>query len=660
MPKSVACLILYSDGKEQQSLLLDQATCEVTIGRALNNQLVLDAPEVSRYHARLVWEQNQYLITDLHSKTGTQVNKVRIAPGQALSLTDQDIISIGSFNLCFHNDLLTEDLESTEMILDPGATNVANNIGYQTIQLNDEPLSALRVTTPQDVHNFPLKGIVITVGRDPACDISIDLPIVSARHAQIQRTEEGYEIIDLDSANGLLYQGQRIKQKSLQNGDIFQIGPAVTLTFLVDPSVDIIPIVYDSVVKSLGDGIIVLDRQHRIMDVNPSGVRILNRQKSEIVGEAISALFINQPDLLEQYRLITNTSLLTKADTYKTLPIWTFDRDEHPHHYEMHLAALRDDYNRLAGYLVVLHDITRRQQAEIELLQAKNTAESYLRALRKELEIGTQIQKEFLPQDLPERKNWEFATCFRPARDVAGDFYDIFPLPGDCIGLVVGDVSDKGVGSSLFMALFRSLIRVFAEQSYLLALRTIASSDNLPQMSDSGFQAQLAELSYTAPLKAVSLANDYIVHNHSNANMFATLFFGVLDPETGLLTYINGGHEPPIILDHQQKIKARLAPSGAAVGFLPREKYEILNIQLQPGDIFLAYTDGVTEARSPNKAFFRESRLLDLLNEPVDSAASLLGRIESQVLAYIDTANQFDDITMLAVRWLAQASDSKR
>jgi sigma-B regulation protein RsbU (phosphoserine phosphatase) len=145
------------------------------------------------------------------------------------------------------------------------------------------------------------------------------------------------------------------------------------------------------------------------------------------------------------------------------------------------------------------------------------------------------------------------------------------------------------------------------------------------------------------------LTNDYVAENHSNLNMFATLFFGVLDPITGILTYVNGGHEPLAILN-TSGIRARLKPTGPAVGMLPNMKFKVQQTCLQPGDILMGYTDGVTEAKSPESKFFTENKLIELLADPPDSAQALLERIESHLVEHIDTADQFDDITMLAVR----------
>lgn len=265
---------------------------------------------------------------------------------------------------------------------------------------------------------------------------------------------------------------------------------------------------------------------------------------------------------------------------------------------------------------------------------------------RNEIEKGRKMQKDFLPNEILQPDGWELAALFKPAREVAGDFYDTFMLPSGGIGLVIADVCDKGVGSALFMALFRSLIRVFSSNIDLVGSVAIAPTQT---NSSTGQQPLTINLDHVNALNAVRLTNDYVAENHSNLNMFATLFFGVLDSTTGTLTYVNGGHEPLVILN-KDGIRARLRPTGPAVGMMPNMKFRVQQICLEPGDMLVGYTDGVTEAKNPESKFFTEHRFIELLADPPETAAAILERIETHLTKHIDTADQFDDITMLAVR----------
>ena len=251
----------------------------------------------------------------------------------------------------------------------------------------------------------------------------------------------------------------------------------------------------------------------------------------------------------------------------------------------------------------------------------------YAQSLERELEIGREIQLGFLPDALPSPAGWELCAHFRPARQVAGDFYDAFTLPEGRVALVLADVCGKGVGAALFMALFRSLIRALAEPQFAAA----------PSVAE-GLRTTLRA------------TNDYIARTHDRANMFATTFAAVLDPATGALDYVNAGHEPPVIVDAGGRVRARLAPTGPALGLLPELEFGVASDRLNAGETLFAYTDGVVDARDPQDEPFGEDRLMALLQTDAAPAARLLERIDAALSAYIGTADQFDDVAMLATR----------
>ncbi len=276
----------------------------------------------------------------------------------------------------------------------------------------------------------------------------------------------------------------------------------------------------------------------------------------------------------------------------------------------------------------------------------------------RDLQIGRQIQLDFLPETLPEIPGWEIAAYFHPARDVAGDFYDAFAMPNGRIGLVMADVCDKGVGAALFMSLFRTLVRVLARQTYSLSLLDQLTSEtprrpsNPSSKAASASKIRLPRTGTQALQNAITLTNNYIAETHFRTSMFATMFFGVLDPETGNMIYINAGHEAPVIYG-AEGIKAHLGSTGPAVGMMPGMDFQIEQVQLAPGDSLFTYTDGVPEAHSPSGEMFSDQRLYDLLERHAESVSETVDQVEKAVRQHISTAPQFDDITMLAVRRLA-------
>lgn len=288
----------------------------------------------------------------------------------------------------------------------------------------------------------------------------------------------------------------------------------------------------------------------------------------------------------------------------------------------------------------------KNQQLEVTLQQV----ELYSQMLKNELERGRQMQKSFLPGKIVRVEKWEIMPYFKPARQVAGDFYDVFKLPGGEIGLVVADVCDKGVGAALFMALFRSLIRVFSGKTMLEGYVLPSQEISAEMLETDHALLEMTDFEHLKTLNAVKLTNNYIALNHGDLSMFATIFFCVLNPENGLLSYINGGHEPVVVISPEGGINTYLSPTGPAVGVMPDVDFIIRQTVLAPGETMLAYTDGVTEALSADGKEFSRARLLGLFNEKSSSSTELLKKIAGQLDSHMENTEQFDDITMLALR----------
>lgn len=315
------------------------------------------------------------------------------------------------------------------------------------------------------------------------------------------------------------------------------------------------------------------------------------------------------------------------------------------------LAQGADDYV-VRPFSPTLLKAQVREFQEISKRRLKAHEESRKRLQEKiehDVEIARDIQLSFLPRELPQPAGWDIAAYFAPAREVAGDFYDAFAMAqGRRIGFVIADVCDKGVGAALFMALTRSLTRAFAQQNYSLNLMG-GIGDDLPAAG--GRRRGLPSVGTTSLQNAVVLTNAYITTNHYELNYFATLFFGMFDPTNGALAYINGGHCPPIILGGDGQVKTRLKATGTPVGMMPDAEYTIGQAQLDPGDILFGYSDGVTDARNPAGKMFTEKQMLELLQQkPAASADELLVRVKTALGEHISTADQYDDITMIAVR----------
>jgi sigma-B regulation protein RsbU (phosphoserine phosphatase) len=283
----------------------------------------------------------------------------------------------------------------------------------------------------------------------------------------------------------------------------------------------------------------------------------------------------------------------------------------------------------------------RERQELTRTVQEIETAAHLLRYER-ELQIGREIQAGFLPEELPAPDGWEIAIRFEPAREVAGDFYDAFELTGGHrIGFVVADVCDKGIGAALFMALIRSLLRHTANHAEAVPRPPGSATVPVQRQHDRLVGRDLLH-------RAVDATNDYMTANHLKQGYFATLFFGILDPANGSVSYINCGHNPPALL-RADGTRQLLAPTGPALGLLPGSVFDIGQVQLDRGDTLFLYTDGVTEAKDADGAFFTEERMLAALAAPADGATAFLERIDNELHDHVGTAEQFDDITMMAL-----------
>ncbi len=261
--------------------------------------------------------------------------------------------------------------------------------------------------------------------------------------------------------------------------------------------------------------------------------------------------------------------------------------------------------------------------AALEKKWLRDRERAYLAAIHHEMQLGRQIQADFMPMHIPRIRGWRIATRFLPANQVSGDFFDIFRLPHGHLSLVIGDVSGKGVGAALFMALIRTLLRAFSD-----------SNNGSPE----------------AVLNAVRHTNRYILRHHQQqTSMFTTLFVGVLTPRTGELKYINAGHVPPVLsrLNGSQHL---LLPSGPAIGVTEELPFEEHITHLDPGDLLLLYTDGVTEAMNAKHELFGIERLQEISRCVHLPPQHLLRCVETHLIAHSGRNSFSDDVTMLAIK----------
>ena len=264
--------------------------------------------------------------------------------------------------------------------------------------------------------------------------------------------------------------------------------------------------------------------------------------------------------------------------------------------------------------------------------------------LENELTIAKEVQAQLFPQENIQLASLEVHGFFRPARTVSGDYYDFLTLDSDRLILALGDISGKGISAALLMATIHSAVRAYSLQAPVLrepaAVGAILGSGVGPPSSVNGVDV--------SPGTLLSLLNHQL-YESTPPEKYATLFLGIYNGAERKLTYSNGGHLPPIIMSEDGSIR-RLECGGTVVGLFDQRSYEEDSVELRRGEIFLAYTDGVTE---PENDFgeFGEQRLIDLLRENRELP---LPRISEIVTAAVDNwigaAEQPDDVTLVLAR----------
>lgn len=261
---------------------------------------------------------------------------------------------------------------------------------------------------------------------------------------------------------------------------------------------------------------------------------------------------------------------------------------------------------------------------EIKEYKSSLAVRDKLLALQQELDIATLIQTSILPKTFPpfpDRKEFDIYAKMVPAKAVGGDLYDFFLIDKYRLGVVIADVSGKGIASALLMAVCKTLLKATAYKG-------------LPADS------------------ILSEVNNILV-DESPSNMFVTLFYGVLDTRSGAFEYSNGGHNSPYLISSEGKVQQLENVGGLLLGAIKDAQYESNVIMLKRGESLFFYTDGITEAFNVKKEEFGESRLLQIIeNKNAKNASELINHIFENVQSFSNGVEQSDDITCLALKYL--------
>ena len=284
------------------------------------------------------------------------------------------------------------------------------------------------------------------------------------------------------------------------------------------------------------------------------------------------------------------------------------------------LAKIRSN-NELETLAESFSDMVKELESHLEVIERVSREREYIRA---ELSIASDIQRSLLPSGYPAfpgKTEFDLYALMDPAQEVGGDFYDYFLLDEDHLAIVIADVSDKGIPAALFAVSAKQMLKSRA-------------------------------LSGGSPAEIITDVNR-MLYKDNKAGMFITLWFGVLSLSTGKGVYVNAGHPDPVFIRKGEASKLSKYRHCPILAAFENTLYKEQSFELDPGDVLLLYTDGVTEAADISESFYGTERLLQILNKTKEkSVTEVLDAVREDIRGYAAGTTQYDDITMLILRFL--------
>ena len=304
-------------------------------------------------------------------------------------------------------------------------------------------------------------------------------------------------------------------------------------------------------------------------------------------------------------------------------PIDAISREADRFARETCLSSPLKDLSSTREIKTLAHAIDKMEADTVQAMERLTEITAEKERIGTELALATRIQADMLPNiypAFPERPEFDIFATMDPAKEVGGDFYDFFLIDDTHLGIVMADVSGKGVPAALFMMVSRILV-----QNYAMTGRS--------------------------PAEVLQAANEQICANNRE-EMFVTVWFGSLDTETGVITAANAGHEYPVLMQPGGAFALVKDKHGFVLGGMEGVRYKEYALRLEPGAKLFLYTDGVPEATDGKNEMFGPERMLDALNrEPDAPLETILKNVRAAVNAFVGDAEQFDDLTMLCMEY---------
>jgi serine phosphatase RsbU (regulator of sigma subunit) len=537
----------------------------------------------------------------------------------------------------------------------------------------------LAVTGPQGRRIVPIDKPVYTIGRRTAADLQLVGTDVSREHAEIARDGDGYVLRDRGSRYGTFVNGEVVTERALSHGDRIRLGRtgAVEIVFQADADVhatglretaaDLSTLRQMAAVlnglRALGSGRVLPEVLTLVLD---SAIEVTKAERGFVMlanagGDLEFTIARGRGGLH-----LSGTSFSTSA----RIPREVFTTGQSRIVSDLHHADLAGHEGTIAAGIryvlcvplrvvpigdtdqgagsvrvigVLYLDGRERAtmssgetlasleafatQAAIAIESARLYAEAAEKTrIERDLQVAAEIQRALLPAAFYKGPFCQLAASSLPCRTVGGDFYDYMELPGGAFAFALGDVAGKGPPAALQAA---------AVQTNFAALAPVSGD----------------------PASAMARINEALLRRAVEAR-FATMFYGVLEPD-GTLTYCNAGQEPPVVVGPGGRVFP-LDAGGTVLGILSQATYESAAVRLEPGDLVVVCSDGVTEGRSPEGEEFGRDRLIDAVRarhgmkpEPV------MDHLMAAVRRFVGSAGQFDDITAMVIRYVGREVGSR-
>jgi phosphoserine phosphatase RsbU/P len=527
----------------------------VMVGRRGSADLSIDDPTISRRHAVLTWMNDQCIVLDLGSGNGTFINGRIVS--KPTRLRDGDVVTIGSVSATY--------------------TDTSN--------------------APPDMTD-PLRGVTVV---PDAASLLLRIPAVDDAAVALEQLEPSETIATLKRRLRFLNDLGKITAL------VFD-GPAL-LSFVLDEIFDLMP-------QTERGFIMLWDVKTASLLPKASRTRA-GEEAPYVVSQTLIA------DVLGKHQavLVADTRSdprYSKAESVLALGIRTAMGTPILFHEEF-FGIIQIDSG--AGVLFGKSDLVLLVGIAAQIGLALSYArlhESLMeqRLLAQDMELARRVQQRFLPDSTPDARGYSFAVTFKPALIVGGDFYDFLDLGDGLIGVVIGDVSGKGVSAALYAAKLTT------------DLRHQAVEQRDP--------------------RAILTRLNRVLTKRDTEGMFATVIVIVIDPRTGRMSVANAGHPLPYRRKRNGSTEELGQAGGAPVGMFDDCTFARDEYELAPGDCIVLYTDGITEALSEREELFGDQRLIDTIRQSKPGASELVQIVASEISAFAGTHAQSDDVTILS------------